>query len=353
MAIPFNPPEWLIREYFNQKDPYQQASEGIGQAIGTYATLKQTEADRKLKAASVQREQEMLELAKNKDAREVANQDFQRQVDYGYDPENPGQFWNDFRAKYPQGIKGREKQSSTDPVPLVHPTTGETISMIPPNAKVAPASGFTPPKPQMRQNAFSGEWEWYAPPTDGAPQAQVAGSSAGTVAAEASVPARAPHGPGTFRDRSKAAGIAAEDQALMDSVSAEISRIKELNKNSRGGVLGQAMQRGQSALNMGTDSPEFRNTADVINTLKSQVARVLKSTFGGQLSDSERAYMNEVYGAAESMTPQEREIAMTNVLTTLASKAKTSGAKYRAISGMAPNSGGVPGGGNSDPLGIR
>ncbi len=123
----------------------------------------------------------------------------------------------------------------------------------------------------------------------------------------------------------------AESRPLVTSAIAEIERVEKLNKKSRGGWTGAATQKMQSGLNVGTDSPEFKNTADVLNTMKAQVARILKSTFGGQLSDGERAYLNEVYGALGTMSPAEREIAMTNVKTTLRSKLDASESKLREL----------------------
>lgn len=168
-------------------------------------------------------------------------------------------------------------------------------------------------KPQLRQNAFTGEWEWHFPPA-----AKSGGSSqtprknvpaSGGASSETTGPR------GTFRDVAKAVAETSDARSIAESVTAELDRVDVLNQNSRGGLLGGAIQRGSSALNIGTDTPEFKNTADVINTLRGQVSKVLKSTFGGQLSDKERDYLDKVYGAAESMTPAERAIAIKNVKT--------------------------------------
>lgn len=48
MALEFNPPDWLIREYLNQKNPAEQAIEGFQGALGTYATLKEQQRSREL-----------------------------------------------------------------------------------------------------------------------------------------------------------------------------------------------------------------------------------------------------------------------------------------------------------------
>lgn len=112
----------------------------------------------------------------------------------------------------------------------------------------------------------------------------------------------------------------AKTRPMVNSVISEITRVEGLNDNSYGGKIGATQMAARSALEMGTDDPKFKNTADVINTMQQQVAKVLKSTFGGQLSDSERAYLNTVYGALPNMSRAERAIAMKNVKTMLQAK---------------------------------
>jgi hypothetical protein len=109
------------------------------------------------------------------------------------------------------------------------------------------------------------------------------------------------------------------------SIINEIDRVQKLNSNSYGGYFGNLEMKAKSAFNMGQDDVKFKNTADVINTMQQQVARVLKSTFGGQLSDSEREYLNNVYGALPKLSQTERDIAMTNVKRMLSSKIPNQG----------------------------
>ena len=104
---------------------------------------------------------------------------------------------------------------------------------------------------------------------------------------------------------------------------AEIDRILPLNEGASGGLFGAMRQKGMSALNI--EDQKFRNTADVVNSARSLVARVLKSTFGGQLSDAEREYLNSVYGAMPNYSVAERRIALTNVKRMMIDKAGLSG----------------------------
>jgi hypothetical protein len=48
MAIPFNPPNWLIQEYINRKHPIQEASEGIQGALQTYAQTRQAQEQKEM-----------------------------------------------------------------------------------------------------------------------------------------------------------------------------------------------------------------------------------------------------------------------------------------------------------------
>lgn len=102
----------------------------------------------------------------------------------------------------------------------------------------------------------------------------------------------------------------------------EIDRILPLNEESSGGYVGAGVQKLKSALDV--SDTKSKNTADVINTAKGLVVKVLKSSFGGQLSDSERDYLNEIYGAMPTMSRSERSIALTNVKRMLQNKVKSS-----------------------------
>lgn len=150
---------------------------------------------------------------------------------------------------------------------------------------------------------------------------------------------------------SKAAGESAEAQSIADNAIAELNRIRPLNETSRGGLLGRMAQRLESAADRDKPSTEFKNTADVINSLKGMVVSVLKSTFGGQLSDGEREYLNEVYGAVEGMSRSERKIAMDGVERTLRNAQKRAASKSAAVGGGSPST--VASSQDNDPLGLR
>lgn len=131
-----------------------------------------------------------------------------------------------------------------------------------------------------------------------------------------------PPAPDRSMDREivKAKVSLAKTKPFVTSTVSEIERVEKLNKDSYGGAAGSLQMKTMSALNLGANDPKFQNTSDVVNTMQAQVARVLKSTFGGQLSDGERAYLNEVYGALPKLSQTERGIAMKNVKTMLRSK---------------------------------
>lgn len=124
----------------------------------------------------------------------------------------------------------------------------------------------------------------------------------------------------------------AETRPMVESVTKEIDRVQALNKDSYGGYVGALKMKAKSAMNTGPEDIKFKNTADVLNTMQAQVSKVLKSTFGGQLSDGERQYLNQVYGALPNMSQTERDIAMTNVKTMLTSRLSVAESKLQEIS---------------------
>lgn len=95
----------------------------------------------------------------------------------------------------------------------------------------------------------------------------------------------------------------------------ELQRVLELNKNSVGGLAADAIIKTKGALGGKSFTPEEKNTIDLVNSLKTNVVENLKKTFGGQLSDSERSYLDEqVYGATAAKSPAEREIFIKNIM---------------------------------------
>ena len=153
------------------------------------------------------------------------------------------------------------------------------------------------------------------------------------------------------REITKAKVSLAKTRPMVDSVISEIDRVQKLNENSYGGKIGALKVKAMSATELGTDSEKFKNTADAVNTMQSQVAKVLKSTFGGQLSDGEREYLNGVYGALPSLSRSERSIAMTNVKKMLQAKLEGDAATLQELLDDA----GISSGGgeeNADPMGL-
>ena len=102
----------------------------------------------------------------------------------------------------------------------------------------------------------------------------------------------------------------AETKANTESAFGEIDRILALNEESYGGLAGGLKYKALSASNSGEGDKKFENTADIVNTLKNRVVDILKSSFGGQLSDAEREYMDSVVGAAPYMSQYERKVAI-------------------------------------------
>lgn len=89
MTIPFNPPDWLIREYVARKQPAEIATEGIQQGLDTYAQLKaQDDAKKQVALGNYLK---LLELDPNLTQTPMGQQ-LQKQVGGGlggYQPPSP------------------------------------------------------------------------------------------------------------------------------------------------------------------------------------------------------------------------------------------------------------------------
>lgn len=131
MGLKFDPPEWLIRDYLNQKNKYEESSEGVQTALQNYMTFDQS--NRKNALAEQQ-----LAVDKTKLDREGREQ-FYNYGDVGSLPSgqqqellNPSQgpataegvhpmkspiiqHFQSFLSENPSGIKGRERQQSNRP----------------------------------------------------------------------------------------------------------------------------------------------------------------------------------------------------------------------------------------------
>lgn len=154
----------------------------------------------------------------------------------------------------------------------------------------------------------------------------------------------------TAKEIAKAKADLASTRPMVNGAVSEIERVIKLNDNSYGGFFGNLKRKAVSAMNSGENDEKFKNTTDVINTMQGQVVRVLKSSFGGQLSDGEREYLNGIYGALPKMSIEERKIAMTNVIKMLSDKLQGAESKYIELGGQPEQRKSTQV--NDDPLGL-
>lgn len=146
----------------------------------------------------------------------------------------------------------------------------------------------------------------------------------------------------------KANAELADIEAISKSAGNALNIALEANKNSYGGLLGKGIMGTKTALNQGANDQKYINTATVINIMKTQVIKDLKKTFGAQLSDAERDYLDTVYGAMDGMSQTQRDIAIKNVMTIFNDKVTAARAKAQALGANTPKATEV----NDDPLGI-
>jgi hypothetical protein len=350
MALTFNPPEWLIREYMNRKRPVDELADTLN-SISTQ-NLQQRRQDQ---AMELQRQ----EAAQRQQQIDMAGRQIdQKGIEQAYNTGSPAFLPQGMQQELTAPVQGPTTETGAPPARTLSPIVANFADFMKANPggykgaesakdlasadlekakaeairKGAPPSGAGA-KPQLRMNQFTGEYEWYTPPAPGA-------------APMTSPTPTGNNGPRIpFKERAKLEADARESSATVEPVLAEVDRVMKLNDNSYGGALGAMEMKAKSALNMGKNDPKFQNTADVINTMQGAVSRILKSTFGAQLSDSEREYLNTVYGAVPKMSTEERRIAMGNVKKILTAKPQAA----RAKAGMGQQQGAATGGGGAIP----
>lgn len=120
----------------------------------------------------------------------------------------------------------------------------------------------------------------------------------------------------------------------VESVVSEIKRAKELNKNSYGGYAGLLQMKVRSGANIGTNDEKFKNTSELTNILKQQVVKMLRPTFGAQFTENEGNFLKQIYGAAEHLSPTEREIAMDTVMRMAEESVKAKESTYNEMIGQ-------------------
>lgn len=124
----------------------------------------------------------------------------------------------------------------------------------------------------------------------------------------------------------------AKVKPVATSISKEMDKLMELNKNSYGGLPG-----GMTVSILGKfdakATDKYNNTLDLIKGMQQQVAKALKPSFGGQISEGERKYLNELYGALPGMGRVERERAMMKVKQIMETSIEDAKKTYEILSG--------------------
>lgn len=189
MALQFNPPDWLVREYMNRRTPAEEASAGIQTALQGYLAIDQSKRQNALA-------KQQADIAKNKEVREGRESFYKYGDPSGLSPEERASlsvagpegpvtaegsapqespiisYFRDFRAKFPQGIEGKANSTGKfQQVPVLvdgkpsrfNPNTGqyEIAQVVDPNqapeaAQPVPNPEFTPRVPPSVSSQFVG-----------------------------------------------------------------------------------------------------------------------------------------------------------------------------------------------------
>jgi hypothetical protein len=122
----------------------------------------------------------------------------------------------------------------------------------------------------------------------------------------------------------------------------QLDEVKKLNDNSYSGTLENAKLLIPRLTGKGASNQEFQNTVNVVNKLKNYVIKSLRSSFGGQITEGEREYLNGLFGATEKGTKEERAIAISNIQEFLNMKLKEKEEAYTMWGGDISKIGGTP-----------
>lgn len=150
MAIPFNPPDWVIQEYMKRRSPWEEASAGIQTGLQNYIALDQS------KRRNALAEQELANSNRDRfykygdpsglgpQEQSAINDPVQGPVtEQGQGPQlSPVlQYFKNFSQALPQGTEGTrtpEQIKTTQPQTYYDPETGQEKFTLPAGGKLAP-----------------------------------------------------------------------------------------------------------------------------------------------------------------------------------------------------------------------
>lgn len=122
MAIPFNPPEWLIKEYYDKKSPAEEASQGIQTALQSYLALDESKRKNALAESQLALEKER-QATQNREMSMREREMFYNYGDPTYLPQDVQQQMNSpaqgpsypANQPLPEGVQGPENQTMVGP----------------------------------------------------------------------------------------------------------------------------------------------------------------------------------------------------------------------------------------------
>jgi hypothetical protein len=126
----------------------------------------------------------------------------------------------------------------------------------------------------------------------------------------------------------------AELEADFTSTTNTLNKVKEANKNAYAGIMGNLSYEAQVKSGAIQDEQKVKDTAFVRNELMAITAKMLKATFGGQLSDSERKYLNDVNGAAGTLSTIQRDTAIDRIRNIYKTSLERARSKTKSLGGL-------------------
>lgn len=125
----------------------------------------------------------------------------------------------------------------------------------------------------------------------------------------------------------------AEGRGNLDALKQTVDRALELNKMARSGLGGNFRQ---SLGRMFGGGEQTTAGAELQGLMKNELVGQLKKVFGGNITEGEREYLNQLYAADLSMSEGEREALIRNLYGSAVKRQKASESAFDSLFGTQP-----------------
>ena len=125
----------------------------------------------------------------------------------------------------------------------------------------------------------------------------------------------------------------AEGRGNLDALKQTVDRALELNKTARSGFLGDTRQ---ALGRMFGGGEQTTAGAELQGLMKNELIGQLKKVFGGNITEGEREYLNQLYAADLSMSEGEREALIRNLYGSAVKRQQANESAFDSLFGKQP-----------------